>query len=259
MSFAKLLEPIICSNIIINFLESHELLTPLQHGFRKKHSCESQLLITVDDFLSAYDSKTQTDVGILDFSRAFDTVPHERLLEKLAHYGIQGATNTWIRSFLTDRTMQVVVDGETSSSAPVISGVQQGTVLGPLLFLIFINDLPNLVSEGTFIRLFADDCLVYRLIRSPDDQRILQEDLHRLHNWTKIWGMRFNPAKCQIMHLSRTKTVSKYYKLCNVILETVESAKYLAITISKDLRWHNHICAVAKKCNSTLHFISRNL
>ena len=155
--------------------------------------------------------------------------------------------------------MQVVVDGETSSSAPVTSGVPQGTVLGPLLFLIFINDLPNLVSEGTFIRLFADDCLVYRLIRSPDDQRILQEDLHRLHNWTKIWGMRFNPAKCQIMHLSRTKTVSKYYELCNVILETVESAKYLGITISKDLRWHNHICAVAKKCNSTLHFISRNL
>ena len=116
----------------------------------------------MSDFFSAWHKKTQTDVGVLDFSRAFDTVPHERLLGKLAHYGIQGQLNEWIRAFLSNREMKVVVDGEASSSAPVVSGVPQGTVLGPLLFLIYINDMPNVVSEGTFIRLFAHDCLVYR-------------------------------------------------------------------------------------------------
>ena len=113
----KLLEHIICSYILTH-MEKHDLLTPLQHGFRKRHSCESQLLLTVSDFFNAFDSKTQTDVGVLDFSRAFDTVPHERLLGKLAHYGIQGQTNKWIRNFLSGRRMQVVVDGETSSTAP---------------------------------------------------------------------------------------------------------------------------------------------
>ena len=138
----------------------------------------------MSDFFSAWHKKTQTDVGVLDFSRAFDTVPHERLLGKLAHYGIQGQLNEWIRAFLSNREMKVVVDGEASSSAPVVSGVPQGTVLGPLLFLIYINDMPNVVSEGTFIRLFADDCLVYRHINkktAEQDQLILQRDLQSLH------------------------------------------------------------------------------
>ena len=133
-------------------------------------------MVTLRDFYKSWDTKIETVVGILDFSHAFDTVPHERLLGKLAHYGIQGQTNQWIRAFLSNRTMQVVVDGVTSSTAPVISGVPQGTVLGPLLFLIYINDMPNVISEGTFIRLFADDCLVYRHIRNADDQVILQRE-----------------------------------------------------------------------------------
>ena len=135
-------------------------LTEVQHGFRKQHSCESQLLITLDDFYTSFDKSVQTDVGILDFSRAFDTVPHQRLLGKLSHYGINGNINRWIEAFLSGRTMQVVVDGETSKAAPVISGVPQGTVLGPLLFLLYINDMPDVISEDTKLRLFADDSLV---------------------------------------------------------------------------------------------------
>ena len=219
----KLLEHIVCSHIL-TFLEEHSLLTPLQHGFRKAHSCETQLLITIDDFFSAYDNNIQTDVGVLDFSRAFDTVPHERLIGKLAHYGVQGQVNSWIRAFLTNRQMQVVVDGEFSSSAPVVSGVPQGTVLGPLLFLIYINDMPDVVSEGTMIRLFADDCLAYRTIRSEEDQQILQKDLEKLQKWTLTWGMKFNPSKCQILHLARgRRTATKFYELSGVILETRQS------------------------------------
>merc|ERR1712102_216230 len=103
------------------------MLTHLQHGLRKNHPYETQLMVTLRDFYKSWDTKTQTDVGILDFSRAFDTVPHERLLGKLANYGIRGQTNQWIRAFLSNRTMQVVVDGVTLSSAPVVSGVPQGT------------------------------------------------------------------------------------------------------------------------------------
>ena len=259
----KLLEHAICSHVM-TFLESNKLLTHLQHGFRKGHSCESQLLVTLSDFFASFDAKVQTDVGVLDFSRAFDTVPHQRSLGKLAHYGIQGELNEWIRAFLTKRQMRVVVDGEESRAAPVESGVPQGTVLGPLLFLVYINDMPGVVSPGTFIRLFADDCLVYREIKKDanghsDDQHILQKDLENLQKWTEKWGMRFNPEKCQVLNLSRTEPMTKFYQLCGHILATVDSAKYLGITIKNNLKWEEQICSMTKKANSTLHLVARNL
>ena len=130
---AKLLEHIICKQIMSQFSEN-KILTPVQHGFRSKHSCESQLLITTDEFIQNFKSKTQTDVVVLDFSKAFDVVPHQRLLYKLDHYGIRGTTLIWIQIFLTNRTQKVVVDGSSSESARVRSGVPQGTVLGPLLY-----------------------------------------------------------------------------------------------------------------------------
>ena len=256
----KLLEHIICTNIH-SHLQKHNLLTPVQHGFRKAHSCESQLLSTMDDFYAAYDSKVQTDVGVLDFSRAFDTVPHQRLFGKIASFGIQGTTLKWIEAFLTNRTMQVVIDGCTSKTAPVTSGVPQGTVLGPLLFNLYINDMPQEISEESSLKLFADDCLVYREIHTSEDQQALQKDLHNLQAWAARWGMRFNPDKCNIMHIhpKRTKPVTKLYEMCNQILQTVQSAKYLGVIIKDDLTWHEQICAATKKANSTLHLVARNL
>ena len=171
----KLLEHIVCNHVLTH-LEENNLLTTLQHGFRRGHSCDTQLLLTYDDLIRSFDKTLQTDMAILDFSRAFDTVPHRRLISKLTSYGVKGQVLTWIDSFLSDRKMTVVVDGHTAKeSIRVLSGVPQGTVLGPLLFLVYINDI---VSTGTTIRLFADDCLVYRPLRknNEDQQRYLMPE-----------------------------------------------------------------------------------
>ena len=176
----KLLEHIVCKHVMTH-LESHNILSEVQHGFRKEHSCESQLLVTLHDLMRYYDQKTQTDVAVLDFSKAFDTVPHHKLLAKLDHYGIRGKAHAWIAAFLKGRTQKVVVDGVSSDAVDVVSGVPQGTVLGPILFLIHINDLPSHVKST--VRLFADDCLLYRPIHSTVDQDILQSDLDALEVW----------------------------------------------------------------------------
>ena len=129
------------------------------------------------------------------FSRAFDTVPHERLLGKLCHYGIRGPIHNWIRAFLYNRQMWVAVDGESSCKARVASGVPQGTVLGPLLFLLFINDLPSVVLPGTTTRLFADNCLVYREIKTGEHQVTLQRDLCSACHLFKNMGHAVQPSK----------------------------------------------------------------
>ena len=134
-------------------------MTDCQHGFRARRNCETQLITPAHELLSSLDVGYQHDLIILDFSKAFDRVPHERLLKKLDHYGIRDSTQGWIKAFLSNRTQQVIVEGATSDTAQVVSGVPQGTVIGPLLFLILINDLPNCVRSRT--RLFADDCNLY--------------------------------------------------------------------------------------------------
>ena len=151
--------------------------------------------------------------------------------------------------------MKVIVDGEYSSECPVLSGVPQGTVLGPVLSLVMINDLPDCVKSS--VRLFADDCVLYRVIRTIQDCIKLQNDLISLEKWANDWGMVFNAKKCYIM--STKKKVSYFYELNNTILQEVDTNPYLGLNISNDLKWSQHIDSVCKKASSMLGFAKRNL
>ena len=150
----------------------------------------------------------QTDVIVMDFAKAFDKVPHKRLLYKLDFYRIRGSTHKWIDSWLSERSQKVVLDGRASDPVPVLSGVPQGSVLGPVLFLIFINDLPDNIRSS--VRLFADDCVLYRNIKSPLDCHILQDDLNSLAKWETDWQMEFNVSKCHSMRVTRLHQAITY-------------------------------------------------
>jgi hypothetical protein len=252
----KVFEHIICKHIL-DHTDLHNILTNLQHGFRKGRSCETQLVLTMQDLFEANDRKREIDIAVLDFSKAFDTVPHQLLVNKLHHYGIRGNLLNWIDEFLSNREQCVVVEGVSSEKVHVDSGVPQGTVLGPLMFLLFINDLPQQVSSQ--VRLFADDCLLYRTIDTQEDQVKLQSDLIALERWAKKWGMKFNAKKCNILQISRSQPLIHFYKLCGHILEEVSEAKYLGVTISNSLKWDTHIDNISAKSNRTLGFLRRNL
>ena len=163
----------------------------------------------------------------MDFSKASDKAPHKRLNYKLNWYGIRGDALEWITDFLSSRSQRVVLNGATSDSAPVLSGVTQGTVLGPILFLIYINDLPDGVVNST-VRLFADDCIIYRPIRSKIDTELLQSDLDSVGSWEKTWLMQFNAEKCFTMRAGRSKAIiNKLCKLHDHPLQSTDSVKYL--------------------------------
>ena len=188
----KILEHIIHSHIM-KYLEQHGILTDSQHGFRTKRSTESQLILPIHDIASAIQCNKS------DFSKAFDKVPHQRLLKKLQYYGIHGTILNWFESFLIHSAIS------NSRLWPQVCdwGVPQVTVLGPLLFLLYINDLPDGLQFP--VRLFSDDALLYGIIASDVDCNNLQDDLFKLEQWQSQWQMEFNPQKCKIICISTEK------------------------------------------------------
>ena len=239
-------------------LEKHSILTPAQHGFRTKRSCETQLIATIHELANGLSDGQQIDAILLDFAKAFDKVPHKRLLHKLQYYGVSDYTLKWVESFLNSRKQHVLVEGTMSDEAEVVSGVPQGTVMGPLLFLVFINDLPESVNSS--VKLFADDCLLYRPIRSTSDSTKLQDDLDKLEKWENDWKMAFHPQKCTTIHISKKRkpTICDYH-LHGHTLESVPGGKYLGLYISKDLSWREHINQTTAKASRSVGFLRRNL
>ena len=176
----KVLEHIVTTNVV-SHMDYHNQLYDLQHSFRSKPLCETQLGTLVEDLMRNSLAGSQTDLVLLDFSKAFDKVSHQKLLLKLHQYGIRGSSLKWIQAFLSGRTQTVVLENEKSGTVPVTSGVPQGSVLGPILFLIYINDLPD--KTRSKIRLFADDTAIYLAVSNLQDALILQQDLDHLHEW----------------------------------------------------------------------------
>ncbi|MCG7875845.1 MAG: reverse transcriptase family protein, partial [Candidatus Thiodiazotropha endolucinida] len=255
----KTMEHIVYSQIMTH-LDSHHILVDFQHGFRSNHSCETQLLNTVEDLARRLDRRQATDLLILDFSKAFDTVAHRRLLHKIQHYGITGRTNMWIKSWLCNRQQRVVLDGSASTDSPVLSGVPQGTVLGPLMFLLYVNDIGAKVSPQTTIKLFADDCLLYRTINSAADERQLQEDLDTMIEWSNTWLMRFNAAKCHLLKITRQRMyLPTKYNINGSQLQEVSHHPYLGVELSSDLTWKNHISNITSKAHRILNLLRRHL
>ena len=253
----KVMEHIIASNLTAH-LNRHNILYNLQHGFRQKRSCETQLLQLVEDLGKQLIKGNQIDLVLLDFSKAFEKVNHLKLLFKLAQHGVKGNTLNWIQAFLLGRTQAVVLEGERSAEAPVTSGVPQGSVLGPLLFLLYINDLPQNIQSQ--VRLFADDTAVYLTVTSSEDANTLQADLDTLQEWERTWDMEFNPSKCQVLHITRSRQpLQSQFTLHGHFLESVYSAKYIGVNITQDLNWNHHINEITGKANRTLGFVNRNV
>ena len=198
----------------------------LQHGFMKGKSCATQMVDFVHTLGKSLDNKIQIDVLYLDFSKAFDSVPHHLLLHKMKSFGINGQLHAWFTNYLSDRRQCILVEGETSEWKPVISGVPQGSILGPFLFLLYINDLPKPPSNETTMFLFADDSKCFREIHSNADASALQRDIDKLFLWSNIWGMKFNAEKCSVLTVSRSRSpVIFEYNMNNTPLKHVSSQK----------------------------------
>nr|XP_054774593.1 uncharacterized protein LOC129282754 [Lytechinus pictus] len=253
----KVMEHVVLSHVS-KHLASNNILTDAQHGFRQGLSTVTQLTSAIDDWTSVIQKRGQVDAVFLDFQKAFDRVPYQRLHSKLLYYGITGDTLNWIMSFLTNRRQAVVVDGTKSQWKSVTSGVPQGSVIGPTLFLLFINDIQDQIRSS--MRLFADDCVIYREISKSTDHHILQQDLQQLSNWSSTWLMNFNVKKCAVLSITRKRVPGFYdYSLCNDLIPRASEYKYLGVTITADLRWNKHCQNIRHKASRTLGLIRRTL
>ena len=188
----------------------NKLFSTQQFCFIKSRSTVLQLLNVIDSWTKALDRRESVDV-YLDFTKAFDTVPHKRLIGKRKLYGIEYYTLRWIQGFLSDRVQQVNVNGTNSEWANITSGIPQGSVLGPVLFILYRNDLPKNIVLNVYM--FADDTKVFKTITSPNDQHTLQNDLDYLTSWSSKWLLRFHPDKCNLMHVGKTIQQEYAYNL----------------------------------------------
>ena len=241
---------------ILDHLDRHQLIVDSQHGFRRGGSCLSNLLQFLDAVTGSLDKNNCIDVVYLDFAKAFDKVPHVRLLDKVNKHGIGGKVGLWIKEWLHDRKQRVCISGRCSSWMSVTSGVPQGSVLGPLLFLIFINDLESGLLSS--LLKFADDTKVFCQVNGEHDQKQLQADLNCLTEWSEKWQMPFNTSKCRVMHLGRAN--SKYeYTMGNHTLEVTTEEKDLGVIISSNLKPSRQCQQAYSKANRALGLIHRSI
>ena len=251
----KLLETIIRDHMM-DFLIKHKLINPSQHGFLKAKSCLTNLLCFLEEITKWVDDGSPVDVIYLDFQKAFDKVPHQRLISKLKSHGMGNSIINWIEQWLTDRRQRVVVDGEVSSWKPVLSGVPQGSVLGPILFLVYINDLEEGVSGKIFK--FADDTKLFRKVKEIGDNFFLQDDIDKLVKWSEKWQMLFNFGKCKCLHTGSGNT-GMNCEMGGTILSKTVKEKVLEVTMNANMKFSKLCRIAASKGNQVLGMIRRNI
>ena len=243
------------NEIVIN-LEKYKLIKDSQHGFVKKRSCLSNLLDFFEEVYGGMDACQSVDVIYLDFAKAFDTVPHQRLSSKLKAVGIGGNLLRWIDCWLLDRRQKVGVRGSFSKWMKITSGVPQGSVLGPLLFVVYINDLDEGIAAK--ISKFADDTKLCKTVCNSDDVEVLRNDLVQLFKWSQEWQMRFNVDKCHVMHMGRRNPRYKY-ELEGIQLKETKEEKDLGVLVNEDAKQSRQCAEVAKKENRILGMIKRTI
>ena len=254
---SKILESFVRDHIITH-MKINRLLSNRQFGFLSGRSTVLQLLKVLDNWTELLNEKSRPgiDAIYMDFQKAFDKVPHQRLLHKMSGYGFDGQMQDWVSAFLRDRKHRVVVNGKVSSQANVLSGIPQGSVLGPILFVLYINDLPNTVQNEVF--LFADDTKIYSRISNISDANSLQQDLISLQAWSDTWLLPFHPDKCKVLRLGRRLDPPYQYEINDTLLAHVKSEKDLGVTIDNDLKFREHIDEKVNKANSMMGIIRRS-
>ena len=239
---------------ILGHVRQHNLIKDTQHGFLKNRSCLTNLLEFLE-FVSDYvDQGNPIDVIFLDFQKAFDKVPHRRLMLKIKSFGIIGGVFNWVEDWLKDREQRVVLLGRNSNWIKVKSGVPQGSVLGPLLFLIYINDIDDAVCSN--LLKFADDTKVFNVVTSKDDIDRLQMDLYNLCKWSQEWLMLFNVEKCKVMHIGHNNSKAQYEMNGHYLDEVIEE-RDLGVIIQNDLKCSSQCIKAVNTANRILGMIKR--
>ena len=238
-----------------------ERISPHQHGFLPKRSCTTQLINFTQDLALNLNSKWQTDVIYFDFAKAFDSVNHDVLLEKLKHiFHIDGHLLQFLISYLKNRKQRVIIDGHFSSDTEVNSGVPQGSIIGPLLFVLFINDITNVLSRGTQILMYADDTKIWKVIHNHEDQITLHKDIANLYDWSVLNKISFHPHKCKVVTVSTNHNIMEYsYTMNGVNLQSCDSECDLGIEILKTFKWNRHHKKVISKASQKLGLLKRNI
>ena len=243
---------------MMRHMKTNGLINPSQHGFLPKKSTTTNLIAYLDYLTKRLDEGNPVDVLYLDFAKAFDKVPHKRLLQKLKCYNFSHEAVTWIENWLKDRQHRVLVNGTCSDWEDVISSVVQGSVLGPILFVIFIDDIDTCLGprEG-IIPKFADDTKVAKVVKDDQTAKEMQDTISNLEKWCEKWGMKFNTLKCCILHFGRHN--AKYeYKMNGQVIKSVTSQKDLGISITDNCLPSNQCALAAKKANQILGQINRS-
>ena len=250
----KVLESFIREQLVL-FMEGNNMFSSCQHGFKSHRSCVTQLLDVMNDLTELIENGDSIDVLYLDFRKAFDTVPHQRLSNKLKAYGIDGNLLNWIQSFLSGRKQRVKVNNSDSDYSQVKNGIPQGSILGPVLFIIFINDLPDLTQN--ICKIFADDTKIY----GSDDKFVsIQDDLFKLMQWSNTWQLHFNTDKCSVLHMGKKNKQHTYFmdEDRTKELKTIQSEKDVGVTFSTNMKFDLHISNIINKANKLTGLIKRS-